>query len=97
MSTRQDRKTWMTAAAALGTEPHAPAPGETAVRTKPDRITAGLSPATCTARRRWLASTAVDVGKPKLTSSGAVRAMTGEAIAGTAATTVLSRLRQDRD
>jgi len=83
----------MTAAAA----PHAPAPGETAVRTGPYRVTAGLYPAACTALRRWLASAAVAVGKPELASSGAVRAMIDEAIAGTAAATVLSRLRQDRD
>ncbi len=87
----------MAAAAALRTALHAPAAGETAVRTKPYRITVDLSPATYTALHRWLVSTAVAVGKPKLTLSDAVRAMIEEAIADTAATTVLNRLQQDRD
>ncbi|HXZ74602.1 MAG TPA: hypothetical protein VEH31_27555 [Streptosporangiaceae bacterium] len=67
------------------------------MRTEPYRITAGLSPAACTARYRWPACTAAAAGEPKLALSGPVRAIIEQAIAATAATMVLSRLRQDRD
>ena len=60
MSTqRERRKAQMTAAAARRTEPDARAPGRTAIRSKPVRITLDLSPELYRQLTEWTASAAM--------------------------------------
>jgi hypothetical protein len=72
---RADRKARMTAAATRRTEPDAKPAGQTAVRSKPVRITVDLTPEQHRALAQWLASAAVDVDVPRLTAADAIRSM----------------------
>ena len=54
MTAREDRKARMGAAAAARTAPEARPAGQTAVRTKPVRITVDLDPADYLELKRWL-------------------------------------------
>lgn len=96
MTTREDRKNKMAAAAAMLTTTET-RPEDSATRTKPYRITVDLTPATYTALHRWLASAAVAVDAPKLTLSDAVRAMVDATVKDTVVTSVvLDLLRRDQ-
>lgn len=77
MTARTDRKNRMTAAAAARTAPEARPTGQTAIRTKPVRITIDLDPAAYTALNKWVADAAAEVNPdlPRLSQSAAVRAM----------------------
>ena len=82
MTTRADRKNLMTAAAAARTAPDAKPAGQTAIRTRPVRITIDLDPAAYTALNKWVANAAAEVNPdlPRLSQSAAVRAMIGAAV-----------------
>ena len=82
MTTRADRKNLMTAAAAARTAPDAKPAGQTAIRTRPVRITIDLDPAAYTALNKWVANAAAEVNPdlPRLSQSAAVRAMIDAAV-----------------
>lgn len=92
-----ERRGRMAAAAAITTSPEAPPVDQTAMRTKPFRITVDLDPATYTALHRWLGD-AGEVGEPRITLSDAVRALIGELTDGSPNlnTRVRARIWQDR-
>ena len=77
MTARQAQKNRMAAAAAARTAPEAKAAGQTAIRTRPVRITVDLDPAAYTALNKWIAAAAAEVAPdlPRLSQSAAVRAM----------------------
>ena len=77
MTARQAQKSRMAAAAAARTAPEAKPAGQTAVRTKPVRITIDLDPAAYAALNKWVANAAAEVNPdlPRLSQSAAVRAM----------------------
>ena len=96
MSTqREQRKAQMIAAAARRTEHAAPAPGRTAIRSKPVRITLDLSPELYRQLTDWAASAAIALDVPRVALADAVRAM----IRATAESPdkVLELLRRDRE
>jgi hypothetical protein len=92
MTARTDRKNRMAAAAAARTAPEARPAGQTAIRTKPVRITVDLDPVTYTALHKWLAD-AAEVGEPRITLSDAVRALIGELVDGSPNLTTRVRAR----
>ena len=69
------RKAQMAAAAARRTEPDARPPGQTAIRSKPVRITLDLSPELYRQLTEWTASAAVTLDVPRVALADAVRAM----------------------
>ena len=77
MTARQAQKNRMAAAAAARTAPEAKPAGQTAIRTRPVRITVDLDPAAYTALNKWIAAAAAEVAPdlPRLSQSAAVRAM----------------------
>jgi len=76
MSTqREQRKAQMAAAAARRAEPDARPPGQTAIRSKPVRITLDLSPELYRQLTQWAASAAIALDVPRVTLADAVRAM----------------------
>ena len=85
------------------TAPEAKPAGQTAVRTKPVRITVDLDPADYTALNRWIESAAIAIDPDavpfrRLSQSAAVRAMIDAAVKDTAVTgVVLGLLRQAAD
>jgi len=75
---RKDLKARMAVAATRRAEPETPAAGQTAVRTKPVRITVDLSPADYQALNHWLGSATIAVDAApgqRVTLSKAIRAM----------------------
>lgn len=80
MTARQAQKNRMAAAAAVRTAPDAAPAGQTAIRTKPVRITIDLDPAAYTALNRWIETAATEIDPDavpfrRLSQSAAVRAM----------------------
>lgn len=96
MSTqREQRKAQMAAAAARRAEPGARPAGQTAIRSKPVRITLDLSPELYRQLTAWTDSAAVSLDVPRVSLSDAVRAMIR--VAADNPEDVLDRLRRDRD
>ena len=85
----------MAAAAARRAEPGARPAGQTAIRSKPVRITVDLSPELYRQLTQWADSAAVALDVPRVPLADAMRAM----IRVTAETPdeVLDRLRRDRE
>lgn len=76
MSTqREQRKAQMAAAATRRAEPDARPPGQTAIRSKPVRITLDLSPELYRELTQWAASAAIALDVPRVALADAVRAM----------------------
>lgn len=77
MTTRRGQRANMAAAAAVRTTPEARPAGQTAVRTKPLRITVDLEPAEARELERWISSAAETINPdwPRLTKMDAIRAM----------------------
>jgi len=92
---REQRKAQMTAAAARRAEPGARPAGQTAIRSKPVRITVDLSPELYRQLTHWADSAAVALDVPRVPLADAMRAM----IRVTAENPgeVLDRLRRDRE
>ncbi len=96
MSTqREQRKAQMAAAAARRTEPGARPAGQTAIRSKPVRITLDLNPELYRQLTVWADSAAITLGVPRVSLADAVRAMIR--VATESPDEVLERLRQDRE
>ncbi len=96
MTTQRDRrKAQMTAAAARRAEPGARQAGQTAIRSKPVRITVDLSPELYRQLTHWAESAAITLDVPRVPLADAMRAM----IRVTAENPgeVLDRLRRDRE
>ncbi|HTS96728.1 MAG TPA: hypothetical protein VMI33_08900 [Streptosporangiaceae bacterium] len=92
---REQRKAQMAAAAARRSGPAARPAGQTAIRSKPVRITLDLSPELYRQLTQWADSAAVALDVPRVALADAMRAM----IRATAENPgdVLDRLRRDRD
>lgn len=84
----------MAAAAARRTEPGAPPAGQTAIRTKPVRVTLDLSPELYRQLTQWTDSAAVELDVPRIALADAMRAMIRVTTENPAE--VLDRLRRDR-
>lgn len=103
MTDRADRKSRMDNAAAVRTSPEAKPAGQTAIRTKPVRITIDLDPAAYTALNRWIETAAREVDPDavpfrRLSQSAAVRAMIEAAILDKSiGLVVVDLLRRDSD
>jgi len=96
MSTqREQRKAQMAAAAARRTEPGARPAGQTAIRSKPVRITLDLNPELYRQLTVWADSAAITLGVPRVSLADAVRAMIR--VSTESPDEVLERLRQDRE
>ena len=96
MSTqREQRKAQMAAAAARRTEPGARPAGQTAIRSKPVRITLDLNPELYRQLTGLADSAAITLGVPRVSLADAVRAMIR--VAAESPDEVLERLRQDRE
>jgi hypothetical protein len=96
MTTQRDRrKAQMTAAAARRAEPGARQAGQSAIRSKPVRITVDLSPELYRQLTHWAESAAITLDVPRVPLADAMRAM----IRVTAENPgeVLDRLRRDRE
>lgn len=85
----------MTAAAARRAEPGARPAGQTAIRSKPVRITVDLSPELYRQLTHWASSAAVALDVPRVALADAMRAMIRVTAENPAE--VLDRLRRDRD
>ncbi len=101
MTARTDRKNRMTAAAAARTAPESAPAGQTAVRTKPVRITVDLEPGDYLELKRWLelagAEVNPDVPRP-VQQMRAVKAMIRAAILDKSiGLVVIDLLRRDGD
>src|SRR5437764_9858907 len=95
MTTERDRrKAQMVAAAARRAEPDAAPAGQTAIRSKPVRITLDLSPELYRQLTRWADSAAIALNVPRVALADAVRAMIR--VTTENPDQVLDRLRQDR-
>ena len=95
MSSREQRKAQMAAAAARRTEPGATPAGRTAIRSKPVRITLDLSPELYRQLTTWADSAAISLGVPRVSLADAVRAMIR--VTTENPEDVLDRLRSDRE
>ena len=93
-SQREQRKAQMAAAAARRTEPGARPAGQTAIRSKPVRITLDLNPELYRQLTMWADSAAITLGVPRVSLADAVRAMIR--VTTESPDEVLERLRQDR-
>jgi len=91
---REQRKAQMAAAAARRSEPAARPAGQTAIRSKPVRITLDLSPELYRELTRWADSAAVTLDVPRVALADAMRAMIR--VAAENGDEVLERLRRDR-
>ena len=91
---REQRRAQMAAAAARRSEPGGAPAGQTAIRSKPVRITLDLSPELYRQLTQWADSAAVALDVPRIALADAMRAM----IRATAENPgdVLDRLRRDR-
>ena len=92
---REQRKTQMAAAAARRAEPGARPAGQTAIRSKPVRITLDLHPELYRQLSGWAVSAAIALGVPRVSLADAVRAMIR--VSAESPEEVLERLRQDRE
>ena len=95
MSSREERKAQMAAAAARRTEPGAAPAGRTAIRSKPVRITLDLNPELSRQLITWADSAAISLGVPRVSLADAVRAMIR--VTTENPEDVLDRLRRDRE
>ncbi len=80
---RNELKSRMAVAATRRAEPETPASGQTAVRTKPVRITIDLSPADYEALNHWIGTATARINSApgrRVTLAKAVRAMINTAI-----------------
>ena len=93
MSSREQRKAQMAAAAARRTEPGAAPAGRTAIRSKPVRITLDLNPELYRQLITWADSAAISLGVPRVSLADAVRAMIR--VAAESPDAVIERLRRD--
>lgn len=84
----------MTAAAARRSAPGAGPAGQTAIRSKPVRITLDLSPELYRQLTQWTDAAAVELDVPRIALADAMRAMIRVATENPAE--VLDRLRRDR-
>jgi hypothetical protein len=91
---REQRKAQMAAAATRRAEPDARPAGQTAIRSKPVRVTLDLSPELYRQLTQWAASAAVALDVPRIALADAVRAMIR--VAAENPGDVLERLRRDR-
>jgi hypothetical protein len=91
---REQRKAQMAAAAARRSQPDAQPAGQTAIRSKPVRITLDLSPELYRQLTRWTDSAAVELDVPRIALADAVRAMIR--VTTENPDEVLERLRRDR-
>jgi hypothetical protein len=91
---REQRKAQMAAAAARRSQPDARPAGQTAIRSKPVRITLDLSPELYRQLTRWADSAAVELDVPRIALADAVRAMIR--VTADNPDEVLERLRRDR-
>jgi len=92
---REQRKAQMAAAAARRAVPDARPAGQTAIRSKPVRITLDLSPELYRQLTQWADSAAETMGVPRVSLADAVRAMIR--VSAEDAGPVIDRLRRDRD
>jgi hypothetical protein len=92
---RERRKAQMTAAAARRTEPDARPAGQTAIRSKPVRITLDLSPELYRQLTMWTHSAAIELDVPRVALADAVRAMIR--VTTESPDKVIERLRADRE
>jgi hypothetical protein len=92
---RDLRKAQMAAAAGRRAEPNARPAGQTAIRSKPVRITLDLSPELYRELTVWADSAGIALGVPRVSLADAVRAMIRAATDNP--DEVLDRLRRDRD
>lgn len=72
---RADRKARMAAAATRRTEPDAAPAGQTAVRSRPVKLSVNLTPEMHRALGAWTAAAAADLDVPRVTATDAIRAM----------------------
>jgi hypothetical protein len=91
---RAQRKAQMVAAAARRSQPDARPAGQTAIRSKPVRITLDLSPELYRQLTQWTDSAAVELDVPRIALADAVRAMIR--VTTENPDEVLERLRRDR-
>ena len=89
------RKAQMAAAAARRTEPNARPAGQTAVRSKPVRVTLDLSPELLRQLTRWAHSAAVELDVPRVALADMVRAMIR--VTMESPDEVMEQLRRDRE
>jgi hypothetical protein len=95
MTTQRERqKAGMVAAAGRRARPDAVPAGQTAIRSKPIRITLDLSPELYRQLTQWADSAAVTLGVPRVSLADAVRAMIR--VTAENPEEVLERLRRDR-
>jgi hypothetical protein len=94
-SQREQRRAQMAAAATRRTEPAARPAGQTAIRSKPVRITLDLSPELYRQLTRWVDEAAVELDVPRVALVDAVRAMIR--VTTENPDEVLDRLRRDRE
>ena len=92
---REQRKAQMAAAAARRAAPGARPAGQTAVRSKPVRITLDLSPELYRQLTGWADSAAIPLGVPRVSLADAIRAMIRVSAEDPA--DVLEQLRSDRE
>lgn len=91
---REQRKAQMAAAATRRAEPDARPAGQTAIRSKPVRVTLDLSPELYRQLTQWAASAAIALDVPRIALADAVRAMIR--VAAENPGQVHERLRRDR-
>lgn len=84
----------MAAAASRRADPNAAPPGQTAIRSKPVRITLDLSPELYRQLTRWADSAAIALDVPRVALADAVRAMIR--VTTESPDQVIERLRRDR-
>jgi len=92
---RERRKAQMTAAALSRTEPGARPTGQTAIRSRPVRITLDLSPELHRQLTQWAQSAAIELDVPRVALADAMRAMIR--VTTESPDQVIERLRQDRE
>lgn len=96
MTTEQDRrKAQMAAAAARRAGASAEAPGRTAIRSKPIRITLDLSPELYRQLTRWADSAAIALDVPRVALADVMRAMIR--VTTESPDDVIEQLRRDRE
>ena len=95
MTQREQRKAQMAAAAARRGERGTRPAGQTAIRSKPVRITVDLSPELYRQLTRWTDSAAIELDVPRVALADAMRAMIR--VSADNPDEVLDRLRRDRE
>jgi hypothetical protein len=96
MTTQRERqKAQYAAAAGRRAQPDALPAGQTAIRSKPVRITLDLSPELYRQLTQWTDSAAITLGVPRVSLADAVRAMIR--VTAENPEEVLDRLRRERD